>query len=321
MINKKAIRYLGALGLVITSTGILFAQQVGPANNPDTGMLMEDMILGAGILILVMALMTLIYLVNMMMKAQRIRMMQEQGIALTETVAVKEAKEPWWKVLYRKATDTVPIEKEEDIMFDHQYDGIRELDNSLPPWWVAMFYITIAFAVIYLGYYHLFGYGMLQEEEYAYEMERSAEAVKAYLATQAEVVDETNVVVVSDDIDLSLGKTIYEANCLVCHGASGEGGVGPNFADQYWIHGGGIKDIFRTIKYGVPEKGMIAWKSQLKPADMQKVASYILTFQGTNPPNAKEPQGELYQPDGGGTTIPQDSLGVNEGEEIGMAQD
>ena len=79
-----------------------------------------------------------------------------------------------------------------------------------------------------------------------------------------------------------------------CHGQKGEGLVGPNFADEYWIHGGGIKNVFKVIKYGVPDKGMIAWQAQLKPADMQKVGSYILTLQGTNPPNPKAPQGTIW---------------------------
>ena len=177
---------------------------------------------------------------------------------------------------------------------DHNYDGIRELDNSLPPWWVALFYISIAFAVVYYTYYHIAGMGLSSHEQYEQEVEEAKEAVALFLSRQANLVDETNVEVLTDEGEVALGKTIYDVNCVACHGTLGEGGVGPNFADEYWISGGDIKDLFRTIKYGVPEKGMISWQAQLRPAEMQRVASYILTFQGTDPPNAKEPQGELY---------------------------
>ena len=91
------------------------------------------------------------------------------------------------------------------------------------------------------------------------------------------------------------GELIFKSFCAACHGQKGEGTVGPNFTDEYWIHGGGIQNVFKTIKYGVPDKGMIAWAAQLKPADMQKVASYILTLKGTNPPNPKAPQGEIWK--------------------------
>lgn len=239
------------------------------------------------------ALIALVYLLNVMVKVQQIKIYEEQGLeAFLEEV--KKPKESFWKRQYKRWTASVPLEKEEDILMDHNYDGIRELDNSLPPWWVALFYITIGFAVIYMTYYHFAGIGVGSAEQYEQEMEKAEEAIAAYLSRQANLVDETNVEALTDENEIALGKSIYDVNCVACHGALGEGGVGPNFTDQYWIHGGDIKDLFRTIKYGVPEKGMISWQSQLRPSEMQRVASYILTFQGTNPPNAKEPQGDLY---------------------------
>jgi cytochrome c oxidase cbb3-type subunit 3 len=191
-------------------------------------------------------------------------------------------------------TNVVPIEQEEEIMMDHEYDGIRELDNVLPPWWVGMFYASIIFALIYFPYYH-FGSGQLQAEEYQTEM-AEAEAQKAkYMEKMANAVNESNVTLITDNGRLESGKKMYMANCIACHGALGEGSVGPNLTDEYWLHGGGIKNVFKTIKYGVPEKGMIAWQTQMTPAQMNEIASFILTtFPGTNPPNGKEPQGDLY---------------------------
>jgi cytochrome c oxidase cbb3-type subunit 3 len=159
-----------------------------------------------------------------------------------------------------------------------------------------MFYVSIVYSVFYIGYQHFSDYGMSSEEEYNQEMDVAQASINAYLAGQASVVDENSVVALSDDEALSNGKFIYQLNCVVCHLESGAGLVGPNLTDEYWIHGGSVKDVFRTIKYGVPEKGMIAWGTQLRPAEIQNVSSYILTLVGTNPPNPKEPQGEKYDP-------------------------
>jgi len=270
--------------------------------------------------VVVAALGALFYLLNVMVKVNQIRIYQEMGIeAYQEAV---EKKTPFWERMYKKWTDAVPVEKEQDVMLDHNYDGIKELDNSLPPWWVAMFYLSIGFAVVYMTYYHFTDAGAGSAEEYEMEMEQAEKAVAAYLATQANLIDETNVTALLDEDALAAGQTIYNNNCAACHGMQGEGGVGPNMTDKYWIHGGGIKDVFSTIKYGVPEKGMIAWKAQLSAADMHKVASFILTMQGTNPPNAKEPQGELYEPqaDNGAEPAATDSTATSASDEeaLGM---
>lgn len=200
-----------------------------------------------------------------------------------------------WSSIERTLTDAVPVEEEAAIDMGHDYDGIRELDNNLPPWWKYGFYLTIVFAVVYLWYYHVSS-DWSSRQEYEMEMAEAAVQKEAYLAQVSNLVDESNVVFLADASDLAAGKEIYDVNCLACHGPQGEGGVGPNLTDPYWIHGGGIEDVFSVIKYGVPAKGMISWQAQLKPAQMQQVASYILTMQGTNPPNGKEPQGELYTP-------------------------
>lgn len=222
---------------------------------------------------------------------------EEPTTADTATVQAP-AGEPLWRRLYREATKAVPVSREKEILLDHNYDGIKELDNNLPPWWLAMFYVSIVYGVIYFGYYHMTDYGTSSAEDYHAEMAAAAEEVAAFRSTQTVMVDETTVTRLDAQDDLAKGKQIYDINCVVCHLDNGAGLVGPNLTDEFWIHGGSIKDIFATIKYGVPEKGMIAWSAQIKPSDMQRLASYILTMQGTNPPNGKAPEGEKYIPEG-----------------------
>jgi len=190
--------------------------------------------------------------------------------------------------------DPVPIEREHEILSHHDFDGIRELDNRLPPWWVNLFILSIIWAAIYMYYYHWGGNGPSSAEEYEIAVERAKKEQAVALAGMGGMVDESNVVALTESGDLAEGELIFKNVCAACHGQLGEGTVGPNMTDEYWIHGGGIKNIFKTIKYGVPDKGMISWQSQLTPSDMQKVGSYILTLQGTNPPNPKAPQGDIW---------------------------
>lgn len=271
--------------------------------------LANGLLIFSGVMILG-ALFALVGLLNAMIRVQQIKIYKESGME----AFLESKKKPGfdWKRLYRRWTKAVPVTQEQDVMLDHNYDGIRELDNSLPPWWVAMFYITIAFGVSYFTYYHISGAGLSSSEKYEREMERAEERVQAYLSTQENLVDETNVVMLEDELEIDQGKTIFDMNCAACHGFSGEGGVGPNLTDEYWIHGGSIKDVFSTVKYGVPEMGMIAWKSQLSAGEMHKVSSYILTLTGTNPPNAKEAQGDLYQPEEAMTTESDSTMQVAE---------
>lgn len=307
-------------GFLLSATSALVAQAeaaaAAPAAPTETGPMtwaLDNVVLLLGGAIIIGSFLALYNATNMLLQAQKIRILQDHGVEVLEKIA-PQYNQPWWLRQYKKWTNVVPVEKEKDIMLEHPHDGIYELDNSLPPWWVALFYITIAFAIVYVGYYHVWSAGPLQAEQYKMEVEEAEEAVKAYLAKQADFVDETNVTVLDDAQELALGESIFKASCAACHGQLGEGGVGPNMTDEYWIHGGGIQDLFKTIKYGVPEKGMISWKEQLRPGDMQRVASYILTLQGTNPPNQKEPQGELYTAGAAtadstatGTTAPADS--------------
>ena len=193
---------------------------------------------------------------------------------------------------WNSLTNAVPIGKEETVMLDHNYDGIRELDNHLPPWWLGLLYGSIVFAVIYLLNYHVWHWSPSQEQEYTIAMDEGKKEVEAYQAKLGESIDEKSVKLVSDAKTLENGKTIYVEKCVACHGANGEGGVGPNLTDEYWLHGGTINEIFGVIKNGVPEKGMISWKATLKPAQIQEVSNFIVTLKGTNPTNPKASQGE-----------------------------
>lgn len=205
-------------------------------------------------------------------------------------------KTPFWKRLNQSLNDSVPVDREKEVMTDHEYDGIKELDNNLPPWWLYGFYLTIVFSVVYMLHYHVLGTGPSSAQEYEAELVAAEEAKAAYLAEMGEVIDENTVVRISDIERLAKAEVAFIEKCAPCHTPSGGGSVGPNLTDEYWVHGGSINDIFRTIKYGVPEKGMIPWQGILTPEEMQAIASWIMDLQGTNPEGGLPPQGDLYVP-------------------------
>lgn len=202
--------------------------------------------------------------------------------------AEKSAKPTFWQ----KVLSLKPLSEEKDMMIDHDYDGIQELDNPTPGWFMYLFYATIAFAFVYILNFHVFNLGKLQDEEYAIEVKEAETAKAAFLAQSANNVNENTVALSTDAGVIAEGKAIYTKNCVACHGANGEGTVGPNLTDDYWLHGGKINNVFKTIKYGVPEKGMVSWEKQLTPKQISDVANYIKSLAGTNPPNGKEPQGD-----------------------------
>lgn len=242
------------------------------------------MIVIASVLVLVVAGYVISLLNIMLLREQREKGEEPEGV-LTGM----------WKKWFQKQNFAVPIEREADIMLDHEYDGIHELDNHLPPWWKNLFYATIGFAAIYLIMTHMTGTMPLQEEEFQIEMAVAAKQVEEYKKNQANSIDENNVEFKKDDAAaITAGKAIFEKECVTCHGQKGEGGIGPNMTDQYWLYGGDIKGIFKTIKYGA-KNGMQAWEKKLKPEQIKNVASYILTLQGTNPPNGKAPQGKKLE--------------------------
>jgi cytochrome c oxidase cbb3-type subunit 3 len=197
------------------------------------------------------------------------------------------------KTLFQRLNNTVAIEDEDSLDLQHDYDGIRELDNKVPSWWSWTFFASAMFGVIYI--YRMFGAENLpkQLEELAQANTEAEIAKEAYLKKNANMVDENTVVMLTGG-DLAAGAALYTANCLACHGDKGQGGVGPNLTDDYWLHKGGIKDIFYTVKYGWQEKGMKSWQNDLSPLQIAQVSSFVKTLHGTNPPNPKDKQGELY---------------------------
>ena len=198
--------------------------------------------------------------------------------------------------IYKKLTGNKPIEKEGEIVLDHNYDGIRELDNTLPPWWVYMFYGTIIFAVVYLLRFHVFN-DYDQDLEYEQEVAAAQIAIEEYKKTAKDLVDASTVELLTEATDIKAGQAIFAANCVACHMADGGGGIGPNLTDKNWILGGGIKNVFNTISEGGRDgKGMVAWKQNLKPAEIAQVASYVLVeINGKEPANPKAPEGDIWE--------------------------
>lgn len=194
--------------------------------------------------------------------------------------------------LWEKLLSLRPMSEEKDLIMEHEYDGIVELDNPTPAWFMWLFYGTIIFAFVYLLNYHVFKLGKLQDEEYVVEMKQADVAKKAFLAKSANRVDENSVKLTADAEVLKAGSALFIQNCVACHGDHAQGIVGPNLTDEYWLHGSKIGDLFKTIKYGVPDKGMISWEKQLSPKQISEVANYIKSLKDTHPANPKAPQGD-----------------------------
>jgi len=176
----------------------------------------------------------------------------------------------------------------------HSYDGIEELDNSLPRWWLYTLYGTILFSVGYFAYY-VVGEGPTLVKEYEHEKYQIevADLSKANLVKVASENELRELLKNKDNINS--GKSIFEVKCVSCHGSRGEGGIGPNLTDDYWIHGGKMTEIVQTITQGVLDKGMPAWGSILKQDEIHFVSAYIKSLRGTHPPNSKGPQGDLVR--------------------------
>lgn len=275
-LRGKNMKFFISLIMIFFQSSLIFAQTAAPVSE---GVNMETY--NTILLIMLLVLINLVF----------IPLLFTGDESKSETAEVKVSA---FQELKQKFYGLKPIEEEKSLLIDEDYDGIQELNNTVPPWFNVLFLATIIFAIVYLLDYHVFKTGKLPLQEYNDEV-RAAELQREELIRTGAFINESNVAFLKDAESLSEGKNIYTINCIPCHGGKGEGIVGPNLTDEYWIHGGGIKNIFKTVKYGVPVKGMISWQTQLNPKKMQQVASYVISLQGTNPAGGKAPEGNLYK--------------------------
>lgn len=279
----KTVLLLLCIGLPVTYAQAQEAAEVSAATAYISGIAAGEFYLLIGILALEMlVIITMLIVMNSLVRSLSKR-------PETEKIAKAIVRKPFWDRFHK----AVAIEKEEDIMLDHDYDGIKELDNSLPPWWKYGFYLTILISVVYVYYYHMGGNGPSSYQEYIAEVEKGEKEKEAYLATAANNVDE-NTVTMLDATGVASGQTIFQSSCAACHAGDGGGGVGPNLTDEYWLHGGSIADIFKSIKYGWPDKGMKSWKDDFSPKQIAELTSYIRSIKGIKTAAPKEKQGEVY---------------------------
>lgn len=298
--KKKA----GNTAAVIITVPLLLLSQTLLAQGADPNAVPAPKVIGGlpattfyvliGIIFLeLLIILGLLFNIRFLLKAEKEKLAPAEELAPEAVKAKKENQLSWWD----KFNLFKPLSEEKDLDLGHEYDGIRELNNRLPPWWLYGFYITILFAGIYLWRYHVSHSAPSSKEEYERSVARAEARLQEYLKKKGDAVDENTVKVLTDAADLEAGKAIFldPSKCVTCHGPEGGGNtIGPNLTDDYWIYGGSIQDIFKTIKYGA-KNGMKSWKDDLTPRQMAQVSSYIKSLRGTKPANPKEPQGELYK--------------------------
>ena len=280
--------------ILIITAGSLFVSnqsyalnfmQAGEAEKGMPWLLVENTDLYALLSVNIILLIVVLYLRHLffqMVNMVKVKKEEEVRPVVTDT----------FKKVNAILTDAVPIEEEHRILMEHEYDGIRELDNNLPPWWVWGFFATIVFAFIYIINYHVLGVSDLQEKAYQKEMAKADKEIAAYRSKMAMNVDETNATIMTSPSDLSAGKVTFGEKCVTCHKSDGSGDVGPNLTDKNWIYGFDIKDVFATIKLGRPN-GMPSHDALLNPIQIQQVASYVLSLKEVA--NGKPAQGDMIE--------------------------
>jgi len=194
--------------------------------------------------------------------------------------------------------DTAPRgDTRDQVIKGHQYDGIREYDNPMPGWWLWLLWATVIFSVIYILGIHVFGFVDTYEEDLAQGQAELETRRAAFAQTQPafEADEATLATFVGDDARIAAGAANFNAVCSPCHGPEGQGSIGPNLTDAYWINGGANVDLFNVISKGVVEKGMAPWEGVYSPEQRAELVAFIRSIQGTNPPNAKAPEGDLVE--------------------------
>ena len=312
--NNTVSKMMGVV-LLCCITGVAFAADSPAATTTDSSI--------AGLsntsfyALLSVIFLELIILITLLFNLKKLLQSEKLAASIQEEEVVPETVlSGWWE----KVNSFVPMKEEAQIDLGHNYDGIRELDNRLPPWWLYGFYVCIIFAAIYLYRYHVAHSAPLSGEELKIELAKADADKQEYLKKAGNSVDENTVKLLTDAKDLDAAKAIFTTICAACHKPDGGGLVGPNLTDDYWIHGGSIKDIFKTIKYGWPEKGMQSWKDNYTPLQIAQLASYVKSLRGTKPAIAKEPQGTLYVEEKAGasdsTKAKTDSLKTNADKKV-----
>lgn len=238
----------------------------------------------------------IIIIFMMLMFFKHLAQLRRPTAEMIEKIEVRKERQKLTWLERINNTKSLDAASEEAISLSHDYDGIGELDNPTPPWWNWMFIISVVVGIVYVWVLHVSKSVPLQIERLEIANERAEEAIQEYLASAGDLIDETNVTYLENSNDLSAGKQIFIQVCAACHGQEGGGGVGPNLVDDYWLHGGSIKDVFSMIKYGIPEKGMPSWQTQYSAHEIAQLASYIKSIGGNEVANPKEPEGELYVP-------------------------
>jgi len=285
----------------------LFVLALTPAFAEDGSLLSGETMNYIGFGAIMLAMITLCIALYMVLKAFRvvakILLGSEEAKEKKADKAVSKAERKAARTeRINKIFSLKPLSEEQSLIIPHEYDGIQELNNPTPGWFMYLFYATMIFAAGYLLIYHVFGVGQLQYDEYKTEMAVAAKEKAAFLAKSADKVDENTVKLTTDAGVLAAGRSIFQERCAACHGNNAQGMVGPNLTDDYWLHGNKINDLFKTIKYGVQSKGMPTWESQLTPKQISNVANYIKSLHGSNPANPKEPQGDKMAEDNSSTS-------------------
>ncbi len=187
----------------------------------------------------------------------------------------------------------------DDKVLDHEIDGIREYDNPLPGWLMAIWWGALLFSALYICFYALaFGPSTMQAEYRGQEVIDRARTQSYYDANpMVPPTAEELLAGVTDDAILLKAEDRFVRNCASCHGDVGQGLIGPNLTDEYWLHGGQVTQIFNTLVKGVPTKGMPPWGRALSPEDLSALVSYIRSLQGSNPADAKAQEGDLVKPE------------------------
>jgi len=280
-------------GLLLLAAPALFAQDAtGDTANAVTtgaktiaGMPSSTFYILATVMFLeLFIILALLINIKFLLKAEKDKITSE-----TETEEEKANKLTWWD----KFNALRPVTEESSLDLGHDYDGIRELNNRLPGWWLYGFYGCILFAGVYLYRFHVSHTAPSSIQEYEQSVVRAESQLKEFIKKQGDAVDETNVKLLTGAEDLAAGKALFVKSCAACHLESGAGIVGPNLTDDYWLHGNDIKSMFKVVRYGI--NAMPAWQTQMSNKQIAQVSSYIKTLHGTNPPNPKAPQGTLMK--------------------------